>query len=63
MLSMNRIARARPFDRLPAKPYLRVAEVAVFLDVSPQLIYTLIAAVRFPCSRQADVPAFPVTGL
>jgi excisionase family DNA binding protein len=50
MLSMKRIVRARPFDRLPAKPYLRVAEVAVFLDVSPQLIYTLI--------RRGEIPVF-----
>ena len=47
---MKRIARARPFDRLRAKPYLRVAEVAVFLDVSRQLIYTLI--------RRGEIPVF-----
>jgi excisionase family DNA binding protein len=50
MLSKARIIRAGPFDKLPAKPYLRIAEVATFLDVSTQLIYTLI--------HRGEIPAF-----
>jgi excisionase family DNA binding protein len=59
MLSMKRIARACPFERLSAKPYRRVAEVAVFLDVFPQLIYTLIRRGEIPvckAGRRSRIP-------
>jgi excisionase family DNA binding protein len=50
MLSVARINRAVSLNKLPAKPYLRIAEVAQFLDVSTQLIYTLI--------HRGEIPAF-----
>ena len=45
-----RISRALSLNQLPAKPYLRIAEVAQFLDVFTQLIYALI--------HRGEIPAF-----
>jgi excisionase family DNA binding protein len=50
MLSVARISRALSLNQLPGKPYLRITEVAQFLNVSTQLIYTLI--------HRGEIPAF-----